>query len=71
MLRSKVINRGINGTIINIRSMVPAKVSNYRLAFNMRGFPPIEPAMSGIGAKQIYCHMNISYHYLLSYSTKS
>ena len=48
MLKSKVINRGVNGTKLSIRSIVPAVAANFRLAFNMRGFPPIEPGMGGI-----------------------
>lgn len=48
MLKSKVINRGLNGSSIKIESFGPAVVDNHRLAFNMRGFPPIEPAMGGI-----------------------
>lgn len=48
MLKSKVVNRGINGTKIGILSMVPAQAMGYRLAFNLRGIPPIEPAMAGI-----------------------
>jgi hypothetical protein len=48
LLKSKVIKRGINGTTIDIISMRPGFASNYRLAFNLRGFPPLEPAMAGI-----------------------
>lgn len=48
MLKSKIMNRGVNGSTISIKSMIPAKVLDYRLAFNMRGFVPIEPAMAGI-----------------------
>jgi hypothetical protein len=40
MLRSKIENRGINGTTINILHIEPAVVYGHRLAFNMRGFPP-------------------------------
>jgi hypothetical protein len=45
MLRSKIENRGFNGTPIEIMEMEPAVVKGHRLAFNMRGFPPLEPAM--------------------------
>jgi hypothetical protein len=45
MLRSKLENRGINGTTIELMEMEPAYVPNYRLAFNMKGFPPLEPGM--------------------------
>lgn len=45
MSRKKLENRGINGTKIEIQTMEAAVVPNYRLAFNLRGFPPIEPGM--------------------------
>ena len=46
MLRSKLENRGLNGTKIDLLSFGPAIVPGYRLAFNMRGFlPPLEPGM--------------------------
>jgi len=48
MLRSKVESRGLNGSKIEVISMQPAVVCNHRLAFNMRAFPPLEPAMGGI-----------------------
>lgn len=48
MLRSKVENRGINGSKIDIISMEASYVENHRLAFNMRGFPPVEPAMGSL-----------------------
>jgi hypothetical protein len=48
MLKSKVTNQGLNGTSIAIRKFGPGKVPGYRLAFNLRGFPPLEPAMGGI-----------------------
>ena len=48
MLKSKVINRGLNGSKIEIIDMQPGYVRNYRLAFNVPGFPPLEPAMGGI-----------------------
>lgn len=50
MLRSKVENRGINNTKIDLLSMEPAVVPNYRLAFNMRGFLPLEPGMGSLEA---------------------
>lgn len=46
--RQKLENRGINGTKIEILSMEAGYVSNYRLAFNLRGFPPIEPGMGAL-----------------------
>jgi hypothetical protein len=48
MLKDKVINRGLNNSKISVLSFGPAKVDNYRLAFNMRGFLPVEPSMGGI-----------------------
>jgi hypothetical protein len=48
MSRKKLENRGINGTKIDIQTMEAAIVKNFRLAFNMRGFPPIEPGMGSL-----------------------
>lgn len=48
MSRKKIENRGLNGTKIEIQSMEAAVVPNYRLAFNLRGFPPIEPGMGSL-----------------------
>lgn len=48
MSRKKIENRGINGTKIEIKTMEAAFVPNYRLAFNLRGFPPIEPGMGSL-----------------------
>jgi hypothetical protein len=48
MSRKKLENRGLNGTKIDILRMEPAFVPEYRLAFNMRGFPPIEPGMGSL-----------------------
>ena len=48
MLRSKLENRSVCGKKIVIKSMEPAFVENYRLAFNMRGFPPLEPGMGSL-----------------------
>jgi len=48
MSRKKIENRDINGTKIEIINMEAAFVPNYRLAFNMRGFPPIEPGMGSL-----------------------
>ena len=50
MLRSKVENRGVGGNEtekkkIDLLSMEPAYIDNYRLAFNLKGFPPLEPGM--------------------------
>jgi hypothetical protein len=45
MLRSKVESRGVNGTKIELLDMEPAYDKNYRLAFNMKGFPPLELGM--------------------------
>lgn len=48
MLREKLENRGLNGTKIDIVSMEAAIVPNYRLAFNLRAFPPLEPGMGSL-----------------------
>jgi hypothetical protein len=48
MSRKKLQNRGINGTKIEILRMEAARVPNYRLAFSLRGFPPLEPAMGSL-----------------------
>jgi hypothetical protein len=47
MLRSKLENRSSNGTI-RVKSFKPAVVKNHRLAFNMRGFLPLEPGMGSL-----------------------
>jgi hypothetical protein len=47
MLRSRFENRAESGKI-EFLSMEPALVKNYRLAFNYRGFLPLEPAMAAI-----------------------
>jgi hypothetical protein len=48
MLRSKLENRGVNGSKIEILSMEPALVPNHRLSFNLRGFLPLEPGMGSL-----------------------
>jgi hypothetical protein len=48
LLKAKLTNRGLNGTKINIQKFEPGYVNNYRVAFNVPGFAPIEPAMAGI-----------------------
>ncbi|KAL9182820.1 hypothetical protein ACHAXT_004099 [Thalassiosira profunda] len=48
MLKSKIVGRGINGTKIEVASMRPAFVRDHRLAFNMKGFAPLEPGMGSI-----------------------
>ena len=48
MSRKKIENRGLNGTKIELQTMEPAVVPNYRLSFNMRGFPPLEPGMGSL-----------------------
>jgi hypothetical protein len=47
MLRSKLENRSSRGKI-EVLSFEPAIVHNARLAFNMRGFVPLEPAMGSL-----------------------
>jgi hypothetical protein len=48
MLRSKLENRGLNASKIDLIDMEPGYVPNYRLAFNMRGFAPLEPGMGSL-----------------------
>jgi hypothetical protein len=48
MLRSKLENRGANQSKIELIEMEPAVVPNHRLAFNMRGFAPLEPGMGSL-----------------------
>jgi hypothetical protein len=48
MLKSKLLNRGLNGSKIDLLEMRPALVRGHRLAFNMRGFPPLEPGMGAL-----------------------
>jgi hypothetical protein len=47
LLQSKLANRSSNSTI-SFLSFEPASVEGHRLAFNLRGFPPLEPGMGGI-----------------------
>lgn len=35
--QDKVVNRGVNGTKIAIKSFVPCRIENHRLAFNVKG----------------------------------
>lgn len=48
MSRTKLENRSICGSKINILSMEPCVIKNHRLAFNMRGLPPLEPGMGSL-----------------------
>jgi len=48
LLLSKLVNRGANGTTIEVLGREPASVVDHRLAFNLRMFPPLEPAMASI-----------------------
>lgn len=45
---AKMASRGANGTAIAYESRWAATARDHRLAFNMRGFPPTEPAMAAI-----------------------
>lgn len=57
MLKSKLLNRGLGNTTIDIISMESGVAKNYRLAFNLRSFPPTEPSMASIEpAEGIDCH---------------
>ena len=47
MLKSKIVNRGLNGSKIALIAFRPAVVRGHRLAFNMRGFPPLEVCAFG------------------------
>ena len=46
--RKKLENRSICGTKIHIISREPGVIPDYRLAFNLRALPPLEPAMGGL-----------------------
>lgn len=46
--RKKLENRSMCGKKIHILSMEPCVIPDHRLAFNMRAFPPLEPAMGGL-----------------------
>jgi len=48
MLRSKVVGRSLDSNPISVISMQPANVPGYHLAFSLRGFPPLEPAMAAL-----------------------
>jgi hypothetical protein len=48
MLRSKLENRSVCGNKIKVKSMEAAVIKGHRLAFNMRGFPPLEPGMGSL-----------------------
>jgi hypothetical protein len=48
MLRSKLENRAVNGSKIEIINMQPSFVHGYRLSFNLRGFAPLEPGMGSL-----------------------
>lgn len=61
MSRKKLENRGINGTKIEAISFDPAVVPNYRLAFNMRGFPPLEPGMGSLEPCNSNCKPLLKY----------
>lgn len=62
MSRKKLENRGINGTKIEVKSFEAAIVPNYRLAFNMRGFPPIEPGMGSLESSNSAVKALHTYH---------
>jgi len=48
MLKSKLENCSVCGNKITCKSIEPAYVPNARLAFNMRGFLPLEPGMGSV-----------------------
>ena len=58
MSRKKLENRALDGTKIEIENMEAGYIKNYRLAFNLRGFPPVEPGFGSVepvdsGAKAV------------------
>ena len=48
MLKSKLVNRGLNGSKIEVIDFRGCSIRGHRLAFNLRGFPPLEPGMGGL-----------------------
>ena len=48
LAKSKMGSRGKNSSALAYERRWPAVAHDQRLAFNMRGFPPLEPAMAGI-----------------------
>ena len=48
MSREKLEGRSPDGQLIKIQRMEPAVVPNHRLAFNLKGFPPLEPGMGSL-----------------------
>ncbi|GMI08125.1 hypothetical protein TrVE_jg11763 [Triparma verrucosa] len=46
--RHKLENRAPGNSTIKLLSFEPAVVEQHRLAFNLKGFPPLEPGMGGI-----------------------
>jgi hypothetical protein len=48
MSRKKLEGRSPDGTPIKILRMEAAIVPNHRLAFNLKGFPPLEPGMGSL-----------------------
>ena len=46
--RKKLEERSICGKKINPLSMEPCVIPHHRLAFNLRAFPPLEPAMGSL-----------------------
>ena len=62
MLRSKLESRGVDGEKIEILDMEPAVVPQYRLAFNMRGFLPLEPGMGSLEPLDSPSHPLVQYN---------
>lgn len=52
--RKKLENRSMCGKKIHIMSMEPCVIPGFRLAFNLRAFPPLEPAMGGLEPLDTY-----------------
>lgn len=49
---AKMSSRGPNGTAIEYSRRYRCQAEGHRLAFNMRGFPPLEPAMASIERRE-------------------
>lgn len=66
--RTKLENRSICGSKIHVISMEPAVIPDHRLAFNMRGFPPLEPGMGSLepldreGSEALHSYENEECH---------
>ena len=62
MSRQKLQGRALDGAPIHIQTMEAAVVPNYRLAFNLKGFPPLEPGMGSLEPSDSNCKALAKYH---------